>query len=255
MDWQTRRKVSYALAIAFLLIGASIFMFRNILFPAPNCFDKKQNGYESGIDCGGTCSLRCSNEVIPLIVKWSRALNISPNKYDLVALISNKNIDNTSHALGYTFEVYNTNGKMIATFNGTTTVPVGGDFPIIKQNVYLNEYPRDIVVKLNDTPHFTVYEDITSPTLRVYNERLELSNTPRAYATVVNARRMSFLNIPVRVVLYDNDNNAFAIGETVIPSLDKEEIKEISFVWDLPFTQNSANIRVYPIFDAFSLVK
>ena len=30
---------------------------------APTCFDKLQNGQETGIDCGGTCQLKCNNQL------------------------------------------------------------------------------------------------------------------------------------------------------------------------------------------------
>lgn len=252
MDWNTKRKLVYAFAISALLITFFLYIFRDTLFPSPTCFDGKQNGYESGSDCGGTCSLRCSEEVIPFSVEWTRAIPTSSSTYDLVAMVSNKNIDNSSRALGYYFLVHNDSGDIVAEIIGTTTSPIDGEFPIIKQNIHLSEMPKEIVVKLTDGPHFTVAEKPTSPTLRVLNTRYEEGGIPRVYSTILNTKRLTLSNLPVNVVLYDGDNNAFAVGETVIPFLDKEESKDISFVWNRPFAQAPASIRIYPIFNPFS---
>jgi hypothetical protein len=68
MDWQTRRKIMYALATVITIGAVAVYMLRDTLFPEPTCFDKKQNGYEVAVDCGSICSLRCSSEVAPLTI-------------------------------------------------------------------------------------------------------------------------------------------------------------------------------------------
>ena len=96
MNWYTRRRLLYALATVILLTAFVLYSFHDTIFPSPNCFDKKQNGYETGVDCGGLCSLMCKEDVSELSVLWARAIKTLPNTYDLVAMISNKNIDNAS---------------------------------------------------------------------------------------------------------------------------------------------------------------
>ncbi|MFA6608881.1 MAG: hypothetical protein WCT07_03160 [Candidatus Paceibacterota bacterium] len=251
MNWSTRRKLLYTFGIIASVITLFLYFFRATIFPTPTCFDNNQNGYESGVDCGGTCSLRCSEEIIPLSVMWSRALQTGTSTYDFVTMVSNKNINNTSKALGYTFTAYDENGNQIKIVEGTTTAPVNSDFPIIKQNINLSQKPKEIVVKLFDTSHFTVDEKPTSPTVRTMNIKYEAGNIPRVYATVVNTKRITISNLPVRVVVYDGNNNAFAAGETIINFLDKEGLQNIAFTWSQSFTQTPSKIRIYPIFDAF----
>src|SRR5574343_1212258 len=120
MDWQTRRKIIYFTATLFTIAAISIYVFREKIFPSPTCFDTKQNGYEVGIDCGGVCSLRCSSEVAPLEVLWTRALQTSSTTYDLVAMISNKNIDNASQKFSYIFTVYDNQGQVMEEISGST---------------------------------------------------------------------------------------------------------------------------------------
>jgi hypothetical protein len=245
----------YALAVFIFCTALGVYVLRDILFPTPTCFDAKQNGYESGIDCGGVCSLRCEQEIIPLTVLWSRHLRVATGTYDLVAMVHNKNINNASKALGYTFSLYNKEGGLLGEYSGTTTAPVDGDFPIIIQSATPTGTPETIAVHLNDTEHYSVEEKPTLPTVRVGNEEYEPGSIPRVYAMVMNTKRVVILDLPVRVVLYDADDNAYAVAQTVIPRLDKEEIKDITFTWNAPLPYAPTKIRVYPIFNPFVTVQ
>lgn len=252
MNWQTRRRLSYALATLIFICATAVYLSRDTLFPPPTCFDGKQNGYESGIDCGGTCSLVCKNDIDPLTVLWSRAIKVTDGVYDLVAMVSNKNINNASHATGYTFSVYSEDGSIIGQLKGTTTAPVDGDFPIIRQGIKISKTPVQVVTTLDDTLHFVVNEKPTSPTVRVSNEEYEKTDDiSRVYARITNTKRVKIVNLPIRVVLFNDEGNAYAVGETIIPVLDKEDIKDISLTWDPPLPFSPTRIKVYPIFDPF----
>jgi hypothetical protein len=134
---------------------------------------------------------------------------------------------------------------------GFTLTPVSGDFPIIRQSITSKYIPKTVSLTITDGLHYNVNEKPTSPTLSVSNERYESLLVSRVYATVQNKKRLTIRDLPVKVVLFDEYNNAYAVGETVIPELGKEEMKEVSFTWKtrLPFAPT--RIRVYPIFDPF----
>ena len=251
MNWNTKRRLVYGMAVIFFVTSLTLYVFREVLFPAPSCFDMKKNGSEIDVDCGGTCSLRCSQEVIPISVNWSRALKTSPTVYDFVAMVSNKNIDNAPRVLPYTFIAYDISGKELKTITGTTSAPVDGDFPIVVQNIVLTQEPKEVIASVTNGPHFNVKESPTSPTLRITGTRYEAGSIPRVYATITNTKRLTISNLPVRVVLSDVEGNVMGVGETIIPFLDKEETKEISFTWDVPFANAPTLIHVYPIFDPF----
>jgi hypothetical protein len=251
MEWQTRRKFLYALAGIIITLAVVIYLMRDIVFPAPTCSDNRQNGYEAGVDCGGICDIRCSSEVAPLVVLWSRAIPVSKTTYDLVAMVSNKNIDNAAHSVSYIFTVYDSKGLVLQEIKGDTLAPVDGDFPIIKQSITLSDIPREVTLQIKDSLHYRVNEKPTSPTVRISNEQYEAGSIARVYATLQNTKRMTILNLPVRVVLYDQQGNVFAAGETTIPRLEKEEVKDITFIWHSPLPYAPTRIRVYPIFDPF----
>jgi hypothetical protein len=252
MDWASKRKFIYGAGVILTILLVCTYLFRDALFPTPTCFDQKHNGFETGVDCGGACSLRCSQEVLPLSVSWTRAVPASSSTYDFIALVSNKNLDNAPRALAYTFIAYNANGLEIDRVSGTTTVPVNGDFPIIEQNVNLPSPPSEIsAVIVSNIPHYKVVENPENPTLRVSNIRYEAGSIPRVYATVSNQKRLLLRNIPVRVVLYDAQGNAFAGGKTLIPELPKEQSRNIVFTWKTAFPFAPTQTRIFPILDPF----
>ena len=251
-DWSIKRKLIYALAALFFITASSLYIFRDTVFPNPTCFDDKQNGFESGVDCGGTCSLRCKEDIIPLSVVWSRALPTSSTTYDFVALISNKNIDNAPRQIQYLFVAYDATGAEFYTEKGETRVPIDGDFPIVMQNVVLKKEPTEVTVRLQSSvPHYKVLEKPANPTLRLTGTRYEQGSIPRVYSTITNMKRLPFSDLPVRVVLYDAGGNAYGVGETVVPYLGKEETKELVFTWDQAFKEAPTKIRVFPILDPF----
>lgn len=249
--WSTRRRLAYAGAVIMVFTLAFVYAFRGVLFPHPTCLDGKQNGFESGIDCGGECSLRCSQDVMPLSVAWTTFSQTSSTTYDLIAYVSNKNLDNAPRGIDYSFIVHDAEGREIGNIRGKTVVPLG-DFPIIHQNATFPADPKNVsAVISNNMKHYKVKEQPANPSIRISDPKYEPGNIPRVYANVVNTTRQVFRNIPVRTVLYDADGNAFAGGETIILELGKEEVERVVFTWKRAFDSLPIKIRVIPIIDPF----
>lgn len=253
-SWSARRRFTYGLGFVVLLILFGLVYFRTALFPEPTCFDQKQNGYEGGVDCGGSCSIRCTSSIIPLSVSWARALPIGASTYDLAGLVANRNVDSAPRGLSYTFVVRDADGNVLTAIEGVTAVPINGDFPIVAKNVMLTGRPSSVELLLkDDVPYYAVFEQASNPTLRVTSMRYEEGTIPRLYATITNTRQLSFKDVPVRAVLYDELGNAFAVGQSVIRTLGKEGVEDVVFTWNEPFKTVPTKIRVYPILDPFSV--
>jgi hypothetical protein len=252
IEWAWKRKIIYGSATVLTIALVLVYLFRATLFPTPTCFDNKQNNFETGIDCGGSCALRCSQEVIPLSVSWARALPTSSSTYDFAALISNKNIDNAPRQILYTFVAYDKEGKEMRRVAGKTVTPIDGDFPVVVQNIALPERPAEVSATIvANVPHYSVSEKPTSPTLRITGTRYETGSIPRVYATISNTKRLLLRDVPVRALLYDADGNVYAAGQTIIPSLEKESSRDVVFTWDRAFEFPPTKIRIFPILDPF----
>src|SRR5688572_30060791 len=103
MTWSMRRQVIYAsILIAFLVIVGTIILYPKLNKP-PTCTDRKQNGDELGVDCGGACALACLQVVEPISILWSRAFQVVPGRYNVVAYLENKNKNAVVQKIHYRF--------------------------------------------------------------------------------------------------------------------------------------------------------
>jgi len=87
MEWSQKRKILYSLAVTIVVVLLASYPTYLLLRETPTCFDKKQNGTETGIDCGGSCSLMCSVEVKAPRIVWAKVFPINGNVYDIAAYV------------------------------------------------------------------------------------------------------------------------------------------------------------------------
>jgi hypothetical protein len=251
MNWDTKRKIMYGAAFLTLITTVFVLFFYDTIFPAPTCYDGKKNGYELEIDCGGVCSLVCKEDVKPLSVVWSKAIKVDKNMYDLVAMVSNTNIDNASREVGFNFNLYDSNGVITANYFGSTTVPLDGKFPLIIQNIRLQSAPDTVLTTLTDGAHYKVKENPASPTIKIVNRRYEATSISRVYATLRNTKQVEINGLEVRVLLFDEQDNVYAVGRTVVPLFKKESVKDIVVTWNEVLKKAPTRIGIYPIFNPF----
>ncbi len=254
MDWATRRKITYAVAIIILIVVYSLYHYRSVISPAPTCFDGKANGLESGVDCGGPCSLICQNDTKPLTVEWSSFIKTEPNTYDLVAYVSNKNINSDPMSTTYNFSLVNKSGVVIYEGKGEIVAPINSSFPIILQNIHLENIPSKLIVSLSSGQFFKTKLDGNKKLININSSKIEEGkDISRAYATIVNNTLDTLLNVKVDVVLFDENKNVVGVGETFIEKLEGEESREIIWTWNTPFESKPLTIEVYPIINPFTL--
>src|SRR3989344_9365646 len=91
MTWALKRQLFY---VFVLVLFFAVFGFL-IAYPrfnkAPSCIDNKQNGTETGVDCGGSCLRPCGSQVDDIAVLWARAFRVIPGQYNAVAYLENQN--------------------------------------------------------------------------------------------------------------------------------------------------------------------
>ena len=69
-----------------------------------------------------------------------------------------------------------------------------------------------------------------------------------------NTKHTEINNLPVKVLLFDEENNVYAAGQTIVPRLEKEGVAQVVFTWNqaLPFAPTK--ITIYPLFNPFDAV-
>ena len=235
--WSQRRKEIYAWSTVFVLALFSFFIFYKFWYRAPLCTDGLQNGDETGVDCGGSCSLVCSAQALaPVITSDPRIFQIYPGVYSIVTFVENHNIDSSSYNIPYKFKVYDSSGALLTERDGVTSLIKNKTTAVFDGNVAIaSGTPTRVVFELS--PNITWVKDLSpSPQISITNSPiLNASTSPKIEATVENNSISTVKNIEVVAVVLDGKDNAVAASRTVVDSLAKNASQNIFFTWPKPF--------------------
>ena len=236
MSWATQRKLIYGAGILCIVAFISFFVYRAFFYTAPTCFDQKQNGSETGVDCGGSCTAVCTSDALTPVVLWSKVFNISGSVYTLAAYVENPNITSGNTQAGYTFTVYDAKNLVIATRSGTTFIPANKKFVVFEPGLSIpNAVPKRVDFEFTS---FGQWQKQTQPdpTLSVTYSALESTSTvPRIDGTVTNDSQQDVSTVELTGLVSDSAQNVIAVSRTYVDTLAVGTSQQFVFTWPKPF--------------------
>lgn len=234
MTWAGKRQLQY---ISGILLFIAIIVFI-IIYPyltqKPTCFDGKQNGGETGVDCGGACYHMCSADVSEPIILWSRAFHLTGNVYNLVALIVNQNHDGAIENVNYEFKIYNNANQFIGRRDGSTYIPPNKQFAIFESRF---DAGQDAIksVSFEFLPSFSwVKKEPTLDVLPIRTSDVIIGDDkdfPTLSALITNDSIYDLPAFDIVTILYDVNNNAINASKTHLLKLDSNKNAPILFTW------------------------
>lgn len=263
-SWRQSRKIAFILIIIIIISGLLAYKIYPYFNKPATCFDSKQNGDERGVDCGGSCKLICLTDVIPLDIKYAKAVSTDVGLYDIAALIENRNKDKDTNdgSIDYTFLIYDKSGSVIKTISGSTTLPVGQTFPIIIQNVPITlssgNSISNIVLNISNNKSWQAQDSAYANSFfKVTNIdfKSNFNNISQLKVAVSNLTRAYFRNIPVNVLLFDSNHNLIATNSTILSEIKGSESKDLVFTWRSPLVIDNPKIEVYPVVTPYTYIK
>ncbi len=251
MNWALRRQILYVI-IFILVIGAFGFL---LVYPhfnkAPTCFDQKQDGNETGIDCGGSCQLACADQVDKVAVLWARAFEVVPGRYNAVAYLENKNNGAAVEKITYRFRFGDKDNVYIGKREGTTFIPPAGRFAGFEPAIDVgNSVPMYTTFEFTEDPVWIQIPPQKAAELQTSVSNISLSGedtAPRLSASLMNNSLLAIPNINVIAILYGADGNAVSASKTYIGRLDAGQSAAINFTWPEPFTQKVVAKEILPV--------
>lgn len=253
-QWSRGRKRIILLLVFFvlvILIGVPVFF---LFYRPPTCLDGKQNGDETGVDCGGSCQLLCVAESLPLILKGDpRVLRVAEDTFETVVLVENPNANAEVYRAGYIIKLYDARGIIpLKVIEGETFVPKGATIAIFEGPFSLEgvvptratfEWKRESLVWRKNPMQI--------PRLVVADSNLSREDTrPRLDASIENMSLESVSNIDLVALVSNETGNIFAASRTFIDTLPAGSRAPAVFIWPKPFTERSLSvniiIRIFP---------
>jgi hypothetical protein len=234
MTWAAKRQLQYIMMIlGFIFIILFIFLYP-IIFKKPTCFDGKQNGDETGIDCGGSCSLMCKQNTSDPFILWSRAFKVADNAYNLVALVENQNKNSAIENISYEFIVYDVNNRMIGRREGTTFIPPNKQFAVFESRFDPGLAQIKSVLFEFTEPFVWVKKEPTINSLPIYVDNVTLGEDTKNPSLSARVKNESIYDLPpfdVIAILYDAEHNAINVSKTITDGLSSNNNMPVSFTW------------------------
>lgn len=237
-DWASRRKNIYLVLIVFVLSGVSFAIFWNFWYSKPTCSDGIQNGEETGVDCGGGCSLVCKAEALRPIVRWDpRLFEISPGNWSALIYVENPNIDSFASYAPYKFTIYDQNNSIVAVRSGATILPRNKTVGIFEGGIEIGVEiePKRAVFEFGDNIRWQRVQT-KDPEIKIsHTPLLRLDTSPRVEATIENEEIDPIKNIELVAAVFDEADNAVATSRTFVEELSGGESTNVVFTWPRPF--------------------
>ena len=227
------------------------------LTKAPTCADSKQNGTETGVDCGGSCAKACIAEVDEVSVLWARAFKVVPGRYNAVAYLTNHNKNTAINKINYRFRFADKDNIYIGKREGSTYVPPAGNFAVFEPAIDIgNSIPVYVSFEFTQTPQWIVVSQDKIDQLKVLVSNITLSGeaiSPRLSATIKNNSLFMIPEVNIVAILYDKLGNAVSVSRTYLDLLGREDSKEVVFTWPEPLPAPVVAKEIIPLYNIFGV--
>ncbi len=231
LSWSSRRKLIYSGVVFFVAFLVILFIWIEFFTATPTCFDNRQNGDELGVDCGGSCSLVCSEQVKDATVTWARAFQTSPHSYTAAAYIQNNSGETAARNVQYAFQLYDADNKLIIEKNGTTDIPPVQTVPIIETMINTGDHTvARTLFSFTSTPVWNHVVHGSVPTARIISQSLT-PDAKRLQAIIENNTLDDYLKVTVAAVLFDSEGVARAASKSTIPLVAHKSTQNVVFTW------------------------
>ena len=256
MTWAFKRQIFYVFILIVFVAGFAFLIISPRFTKPPSCTDGKQNGAETGVDCGGNCEKACTSQVDEISVIWARSFRVIPGRYNAVAYLENHNKSAAINKITYRFRFADRNNVYIGKREGTTFIPPSGKVAVFEPAIDIgNSIPVYTTFEFTQTPQW-----VQVPEAKINQSRIQVSKilltdeatTPKLFLSVKNNSFSLVKDLNVVAILYDKDHNAISASRTYIESLKEEEEKETSFTWPEPFQGGVVVREIIPMYNFWS---
>lgn len=233
LNWRSQRQI-IIFTTYFLIVFVPIsFISYMLARTTPSCFDGIENGDEIGVDCGGSCELRCDGTYRDIRVNFSRGMKVSDGIYDIFALLENYNTNISFPNVPYVISFYSSEGKLLGSATGSLALFPQTKAAIYIPNLSLGQEPK--TVDLNLLPHraLALYDNPIPKNVSVENWQAQrgANNSLQLVGELDNPNSKEVKNLSVYAMLYDDTRTVYAVSRTKVYSIKGREKQAVTFTW------------------------
>ncbi|KKR69765.1 MAG: Glucose/sorbosone dehydrogenase [Candidatus Nomurabacteria bacterium GW2011_GWB1_40_7] len=256
LTWALKRQIIYITILVLFFSTLGFIIIYPQITKAPSCTDGKQNGEETGVDCGGSCLKACIVEVDEISILWARTFKVIPGRYNAVAYLVNHNQNEAIQKINYRFRFGDAKNVYIGKREGSTFVPPGGNFAVFEPGIDIgSSIPVYTTFEFTEMPVWLQVSQEKINQLKVLVSNIQLvdeATSPRLSATIKNNSLFTIPNVGVVAILYDAGGNAISTSRTYFDQLAPLENTEINFTWPEPLPGEVVEKEIIPMYNIFS---
>jgi hypothetical protein len=254
--WAFRRRliIIFVVLVFCVLVVGAVFAFQ-VITEQPLCTDNKQNGSETGIDCGGVCARVCYSETRPLFVNWARVVSVTDKVFSVALEVENRNYDALAHRVEYRCDLMTEDFRTVQQVTDTVSVPPSGRYRFAITGLRFSSVdirPTRAQCVFNSRHEWLRLPAKTTPSpFDVHSEILVSDERPSLSAVIVNTDNIrTFKNMSVIAVVFDKLDTVVSVSSTSIDRLEPVKSKDLVFTWPSPFTGvGPYRAELTPVFD------
>lgn len=233
LTWSGRRQILYSGVGAVIVLVLLIFIYETYFTAPPTCFDGKQDGAETGVDCGGTCSLICADAAHPPVVAWARAFQTSASSYNAVAYVQNNNIGAGARGVPYSFQLFDANNILIAERDGVTDLPPLQIIPVTEPTISTGSrvVARTLFAFTSDPP--AVWNKVPQGAYPQFtiSQPTHTADFSKLSATLISNNVGDVTNVSLVAIVYDQNDTAIASSKSLVARVAGRSHVPIFFTW------------------------
>ena len=243
LSWSGRRKALYTSVGGVIALMLALFVYTALFTAPPLCTDGKQNGTEQGVDCGGGCARVCEAAARAPVVLWARSFEQAPQNYTAAAYIQNNNVGSGARQVAYTFQLFDSDNKLVVDRTGTTDLPPVSVIPVIEPGINVGNRvvtrtlfsfaTQPVWVRAGALPKLSVSEQ-------------QLSEDGSRLSAVVSNGDFKDARTTVAAVLFDKDGVARAASKSTVVVPARGSVPVV-FTWNATPGVTRAEISVLPL--------
>jgi hypothetical protein len=244
----------WIIVLAIIVVGIYLLFINKT---TPTCFDGNKNQGEENVDCGGPC--KSCNPVQSLSIISQIFIPTTANNYDLMAKIKNPNNDQGAEMINYEFNLYDGTDQLIGTRTGKTYILPQETKYIVEQKFTTDKTIARIEFKFNNISWIKLSQ-INDLELRIKNTEYQITEDASNLLVGAIENRTSYDLDTIKVVgvLFDENKNTIAVGETSMNTVLRNESRGFEIFWPYPIPTEvkSFDVKVYTdVFENDNFIK
>lgn len=249
LSWSFRRQALYYIVAAVVAVIVVLALWKAFFVHTPLCTDGIRNGSETGVDCGGSCSLICADVARDPVILWRLPFKTGVSTYTVVAYLRNPNANAGAKSVPYSFSLFDDQNILIAQTNGTIDLPPVQIIPIVDTNINVGtRVVSHVEFAFGEKPVWHTIPASALPSLRA-SAPVPNDNYSRVSTTIFNDSVTEVRNTTVAVIVFSADGTALAASKSFVNRIPGKSSQSVVFTWPIGApTAVRAEVRILPSF-------